>query len=279
MSAYNLKFNKDDSVIRYIVVALLSELTHKVFYFNQVDEDTREKVEIPFFYSITGEERFLLDAFLQDQVIDSNNEVAIGVYDKVPRGIVTINSIVIDAAALVNKYIRTEVTKKIDNKLQTFSYETAIVPLILGFDIKILANNNIEMFKITESVIKTFYKNKTFQVDLGGFRVAANIRLPEDYEYNKLFEFGFTDQKLHEVNYLIEVNSFLPIFDENSKIFGGNRIEEFHLTIDDIAKVPMQGAFSNIGINPDATETDGLGPTGPPDPTVIIDDKDTSPSP
>ena len=40
MSAYNQEFNKDNTILRYIIVALLAELKDKVYYYNQIDEDT-----------------------------------------------------------------------------------------------------------------------------------------------------------------------------------------------------------------------------------------------
>ena len=63
MSAYNQEFNRDNIVLRYITVATLAELQNKVYYYNQVDEDTQVKVPVPFYYSVSGNERLLLDVF------------------------------------------------------------------------------------------------------------------------------------------------------------------------------------------------------------------------
>ena len=70
MATYNLKFNKDDSVIRHIIVGLLADLNNKVFYYIQRTEDNRELVKIPFHYAVTGGEAFLYDNFLQDILLD-----------------------------------------------------------------------------------------------------------------------------------------------------------------------------------------------------------------
>lgn len=63
---YNQKFNKDDSTIRHIIVGLLADLHNKVYYHIQRDDVTRELIQIPFHYAITGSEAFLYDNFLQD---------------------------------------------------------------------------------------------------------------------------------------------------------------------------------------------------------------------
>ena len=277
MSSYNLEFNKDNSIIRYIIVAFLSEMHNTIKFTNIIGEDEKVEISIPFYYSVTGSERFLIDAFLKDVLVDENNDNAIGTYDQVPRGIVQLDSISIDAGSLVNKFVRAEINQKINNELKTFSYETAIIPLIFSFNVVILANNNIEMFKITESLIRTFYKNKTFQIDLGGYRVAGNIKLPEDIQHNKLFEYGFTDKKLHQLEFGIEVYSFLPDFAEETKMFKGNRIEKFIHTIDSLAKVPYPTIhpFSNQSeFNQDSNNT-GYTPSGPGALTQIITGDET----
>ena len=51
MATYNLKFNKDDSVIRHLIVGLLADLNKKVSFYRQLDNDTRAEVDVPFYYS------------------------------------------------------------------------------------------------------------------------------------------------------------------------------------------------------------------------------------
>jgi hypothetical protein len=48
------------------MVATLAELRNKVYYYNQIDEDTLQKINIPFYYSVTGNERFLMDNFIYE---------------------------------------------------------------------------------------------------------------------------------------------------------------------------------------------------------------------
>ena len=63
MATYNLKFNKDDSVIRHIVVGLLADLNSKLSFFRQISNDERVVVDVPFFYAVSGDENFLKDNF------------------------------------------------------------------------------------------------------------------------------------------------------------------------------------------------------------------------
>ena len=47
MANYNLKYNKDDSVLRHIIIGLLADLNEKVFFYIQRNNESRIKIEIP----------------------------------------------------------------------------------------------------------------------------------------------------------------------------------------------------------------------------------------
>ena len=89
MSLYNQEYNKDTIVLRYIIVATLAELKSQLYYYNLVN-DEGVKVEIPFYYSTTGEERFLQDNFVYDTVDQGK---AIGDYETVPRGVLQLQGL------------------------------------------------------------------------------------------------------------------------------------------------------------------------------------------
>lgn len=285
MSSYNLEYNKDEVVLRYVIIALLAELKDKIYFFN-IKDDTKLKINIPFFYSVTGNERFLLDAFLFGA--EENGE-AVGDYDVVPRGVIALSSSAIDAGSLTNKFVRTEFIKEYNGELKTFSLNTMFVPMLLGFECTVITNSNLEMFKATESLISKLYKNNNFYVDLGGFQVQATFSLPEDFEQEKLFEFSLNDKKEFNVKFSIEVRVDYPVFEggillseidqiirvsqfnpdlmgvgvyRDGGIYFGNIIEKFDANVDDIRKSPVDGLLSNQGYN-NLTDQTGLRPTGP----------------
>ena len=70
MSAYNQEFNSDNIVLRYVIVATLAELREKVYFYNRISEDEQVKIQLPFYYSVSGNERFLLDVFKFDEQYD-----------------------------------------------------------------------------------------------------------------------------------------------------------------------------------------------------------------
>ena len=288
MSAYNQEFNKDNTILRYIIVALLAELKDKVYYYNQIDEDTLKKIPVPFFYSITGDGRFLMDNFLYDAEAKGK---AIGDYETVPRGIIQLTGISIDSGNQTNKFARGEFVQEWEGILKTFSLETNFLPLNMSFDCTVVCSSNLEMLKVTESLMSKIYKNTLFQVDLGMMRVQASFSVPEDYTQNRLFEFQLNDKKEWSVTFPIEVSSFMPVFESgilipevslmtreaiksnptaqgvgmlrsgpNNElgIYFGGLFQKFEITQESLLKVQPTGTSSNKGyINPDSIQTGG----------------------
>jgi len=283
MSSYNIETNKDNTILRYVIVATLAELRNKVFYYNRIDEDTLLKINVPFYYSVTGNERFLLDNFLYDAI---DNDKAIGDYEVVPRGVLKLSSLSINPGNQTNKFIKGEFVREVSGVLKTFSLDTSFLPLDISFDVTVVCSNNLEMLKVTESIISKLYKTTTYNVDLGMFRVQAGMAVPEDYAQEKLFEFGLNDKKEFSVTFPIEIQSFIPVFehgvllseiDELTKnvdpnrpgvgmirsnsngelgVYFGGIFQKFEYTIDDIRKAPDRNMFSNRGyVNPDSIIT------------------------
>jgi hypothetical protein len=230
MATYNLKFNKDDSVIRHIIVGLLADLNNKVFYYIQRDQESRELVKIPFHYAITGSEAFLYDNFLQDPLLDPENNRAMGNYNKLPIGIVNMTSMNVDSASLLNKYVRGTYVKEMpDQTVKSFISQFQMIPVTMNFDCTVKVDSNLDQFKIAEALIKTLYKNNQFNVDAGTlqdgtFRLASYYKFPEDQALERPMEFGFTDEKVYTITFSIEMLSFIPSFEKSDEQYNGNRM-------------------------------------------------------
>ncbi len=282
MSAYNQETNADNTILRYVIVATLAELRDKVFYYNKIDEDTLQRINVPFYYSITGNERFLVDNFVYDAIADGKAQ---GNYEVVPRGILQLSSLSIDSGSQTNKFVRGEFVKEIFGKLRTFSVNTNFLPLSMTFGVTVVCSNNLEMLKVTESILSKLYTTTTYSVDLGMFRVQASMAVPTDYSQDKLFEFSINDKKEFNVTFDIDVKSFVPVFEQgvllaeiddlarkakdadgvgmirsNSigelGIQSGGVFQKFNYIVEDIRKAPISDALSNKGyINPDDIKT------------------------
>lgn len=247
MPSYNLKFNADDSVIRHILVGLLADLNRKIFYFNQVDNETRKKIEIPFFYSIAGDESLMYDHFLFDTLKDPDGKIAEANYESVPRGVLNLTSFSIDSSSLVNKYIRGTYSKlEEDNEMRSYIAQFQMIPVIFNYDATIVLDSTLDVFKVTEKLVKQLYKNNQYNVDVGTlqdgtYKIASYYRMPEDYTQERPVQFTFNDKKEYRIIFNIEVLSFIPAFEFEDEQFAGNRmftIENTTRTSLDVDKEP-----------------------------------------
>lgn len=232
MASYNLKFNKDDSIIRHILIGLCADMNNKIFLMNQIDNETRDKVDIPFYFSFTGEEDTLYDYFLLDDSVDPERNKAIANYEVIPRGIVNVTSSGIDPSRLLNKYVRGSYQKLENGTMKAYVAQFQTIPLIMNLDCKIIVDSQLDLFRVFEKVIKKFYKNNSYIVDVGHieegtYKISSTYKMPEDYEMEKPMEFSFDDNKRKMVTFSLEIISFIPAFELDDEQFAGNRMFNF----------------------------------------------------
>lgn len=223
MATYNLKFNKDDSVIRHIIVGLLADLNSKLSFHRQISNDERVVVDVPFFYAVSGDENFLKDSFLFSNVngpgCDPDGQYADGNYDKVPRGIVNLSSFAVDPSKLVNKRNLGHYSMmNQDGLMEGYVAEFEMIPCVIGVDVEILVSSQLDLFKVTEAIVKKMYKANFYNVDAGHleegtYRISSEYMMPDDYSQERPVEYSFDDKANHKITFSLEVNSFVPSFD------------------------------------------------------------------
>ena len=229
MATYNLKFNKDDSVIRHVIVGLLADLNSKLSFYRQISNDERAEIDVPFFYAVSGDENFMKDSFLfsnaNGESCDPNGEFADGNYDKVPRGIVNLSSFSVDPSKLVNKRnMGHYMMMNEDGLMEGYVAEFEMIPCTIGVDVEILLSSQLDLFKVTEAIVKRMYKANFYHVDAGHleegtYRIASEYMMPDDYSQERPVEYSFDDKQNHKVTFSLEIASFIPSFDFEEDVY------------------------------------------------------------
>lgn len=240
MASYNLKYNSDDSIIRHVIIGLLADLNNKVYFHRQLDNNTRAMVDVPFYYSISGDDQFLRDQFLfstasgPDCFPDAG--FADGNYDQIPRGVVSLTGMSIDTGNLVNKRNQGSYTKmNQEGAMEGYTAEFEMIPVTLSLDIEILVSSTLDAFKLTESIIKKLYKSNYFNVEVGHlnegtYRLTSYYALPDSYDIQRPIDFGFEKKDEYKISLPIEINSFIPAFEWETEKHIGNRMFEIRST-------------------------------------------------
>lgn len=222
MAVYNQHFNSDDSAIRHIIIGFLADLNTKLYFYRQINDVERAYVDVPFYYSITGDDQFLRDNFLFSTVSGPNchpeKSFADANYDVVPRGIVNLTGLSIDSAKLVNKRTVGNYNKmNSEGIIESYSSEFDMIPITMNFDVEILVSSTLDSFKITEAIIKRMYKSNYFNVEVGhlregNYRIASYYAFPEDYTMERPIGYTYEEKDKYKVTMQVEVNSFIPSF-------------------------------------------------------------------
>lgn len=227
MSGFLEKYNTDEVFLRGLITSLLKSLNDKLKYIQINDQQEVLEVYVPFFYSMTGDESFLQDFFLEYKECLTDKPMAEGNYDVLPRGIVSLQSSEIDSQNLANKYTRmTYARETVTGEMKTFSSFTNSVPLNLNFNINLKTDTLLDAFKLYQAVIGTFYKTYPFSFEYEGFRIPCQTGFPESYEMNKQLEFSYSNsQKYIEFNFSIVVETYFPEKDLSTERFRGNLMQ------------------------------------------------------
>lgn len=248
MSGFLEKYNIDEVFLRGVIVGLLRSLNEKVTYTQINEEQQMLEVFIPFFYSMSGDESFLQDFYLDYLDCDGNSPFAEGNYDIIPRGVVNLSGVNIDTASITNGFVRaTYNVETAEGQMKAFSAYTSSIPLSMTFDIKLRADTLLDTFKIFQSVIQTFYKVYSFNIEFGGMRVPAQVGFPEQYPNDKQLEFSYlSTQKYIETSFSITLETYYPQKDLATERFRGNLMQagiKLKLSTDETTNLPGKSSL------------------------------------
>ena len=223
MGQFLHKHNTDNVHSRAVIVGLVNLLNTVVQYDNVLGDNTIDQVTVPFYYSMTGDDRFLQDFFLEwNDCIHPKH--ADGNYDVIPRGIVTLTSNAINTSAMTHRFVRGSYTKEVNGQLQTFNSFINSIPLTMAFEVIIQTDTNLDAFKIQQSIIETFYKTQVYSVGFKGFRVPCQVGFPEDYGLDKTFEFTYQTENKIEIKFTLALETYLPVTDSTVERNNANRM-------------------------------------------------------
>lgn len=230
MSGFLEKYNTDDVFMRSLILGLIRMLNDKISYKQVNDKQEVLEVYVPFIYSITGDESFIKDNFIDIVICDEDTEkkFADGNYDVIPRGVVTLSNVSINPSALTNKFIRNNyIREDVKGNVKTFSSYVNNIPLDIDFQVKVRVDTLLDVFKIFQAMLSTFTKVDQFMFDFEGIqKIPAQVGFPSQYDNDKILEFSYlTVQQYIEISCNIKVETYFPQKDLSTERFRGNLMQ------------------------------------------------------
>lgn len=227
MSGFLEKFNTDEVFLRNLISSLLRSLNDKLTYYQVNDQQEKIEVFVPFYYSLTGDEPFLQDYFLEYINCKTDEIHAEGNYDIIPKGIVTFQGVDLDTGGLTNKFTRMNYTvEDKTGQMKTFSSFTNSIPLNVSFNVAMKTDTLLDAFKLFQSAVTIFYKTYSFSFEYDGFRIPVTVGFPESYEMTKATEFTFgSSAPFIDFNFSLALETYFPEKDLSTERFRGNTMQ------------------------------------------------------
>ena len=203
------RFNFEDVFIRDLTVCVLDTLEGEVRWVNRFTAGDVE-VRVPFYYSMTGDERFLLDSF-SDDVVSENRYVELNT-DVIPRGHVTMTGFNIrsDEFANPNVWLRMVVENKTEVKRMLTKIRA--VPVTVNYDLSILLASEIDTFKASQAIINTLWLYRYMYFEHNFLNIDAMMLMPDQNQVEITRDKNLTSDNTIKLQASFEVQTYYPAF-------------------------------------------------------------------
>ncbi len=208
--------NYDDVFYRDLTVCLLDKLEGKVFWKNRFSEKTID-VSVPFYYSLSGDERFLLDSFVDD-IVSNNRYVELNT-DIIPRGHITLSSVNIKSDEFRNPNVWLRTIVENETELKTILKKVRAIPIVASYDVVILLDSEIDVFKCQTALMDTLWLYREMYFEYNFMHIDAILLLPDEIGFEITRETNLSSDNSIKINFTIEVHTFYPsYYKDNEKI-------------------------------------------------------------
>jgi hypothetical protein len=220
---FNDKSNFREVWLRNVLIGFLGYMKNRINWVNEFDSGPVD-VNIPFYGALSGNGRFVLDAFKDDMSIDRIDMNT----DTIPRGAVYFKSwsFVQDNFTNPNIWINHQI--EIDDELKEISSLCKMLPMKISAHIDIILDSEIDVMKAWESLMTSLFIYKYFTYEFKRLPINANFVIPTDMENPIVREKTFGDASSKSVMTVpldIDIYTVFPIFDYENSINSNNQVE------------------------------------------------------
>lgn len=211
---FNQKYNKNNIFNRSIIAGLVNYLNNKVFFINQLSNNSVDVIQVPFYFSFTGDQSMIQKNFTSWDDCKSP-KFADGNYERIPRGVVQLESKTIESSSITQRFIRGTYTKEIDGRLETFNANINPIPYVFSFQISVISDTFTDLSKIEDAIIEAFFRVNIFNVNFRGFMLSCQLSWPESGNVDLHTEYTFPADETQNFKkeFSVEVHTYYPIVD------------------------------------------------------------------
>jgi len=203
------KFNFDEVFFRDLTVCVLDTLEGRLNWINRFTSGDIE-VQVPIYYSLTGDERFLLDSF-QDDIVSENRYVELNT-DQIPRGHLTFNNFNIrsDEFRNPNVWLRSVVEDNLEVK--KLLKQVRAIPITVTYDLGIILKTEIDVFKCAQEIMNTLWLYRFIYFEHNYMNIDAVLTMPDTNAIEIVREKNLKSDNTVKLTLSLEVQTYYPAF-------------------------------------------------------------------
>ena len=209
------KFNMDNVFLRDLTVCLLDTLEGRIKWVNTFTTGS-VNVSVPFYYSVSGDERFLLDSFTDD-VVSENRYVELNT-DIIPRGHLTYTAMNIKSDEFRNPNIWLRTIVENETEVKKILSQVRAVPVTVNYDLSILLKTEIDNYKCTQAIMDTLWMYRYMYFEYNYMSIDAIITIPDTNQIEIIREKNLKSDNSIKLSLALEVQTYYPAFNIDNAI-------------------------------------------------------------
>lgn len=203
------RFNMEDVFFRDLTACVLDTLEGQIRWVNRFSSGD-VAVNVPFYYSLTGDERFLLDSF-QDDIVSENRFVELNT-DIIPRGHITLTGFNIKSDEFANPNVWLRMVVENEVEIRKILTKVRAVPITVNYDLDILLVSEVDIFKCSQAVMDTLWLYKYMYFEYNFMNIDAVILMPDSNSIEIAREKNLTSDNTIKMKVSFEVHTYYPAF-------------------------------------------------------------------
>jgi hypothetical protein len=201
------RFNFEDVFFRDLTTCVLDTMEGQINWLNRFSTGD-VYVKVPFYYSLTGDERFLLDSF-QDDITSNNRFVELNT-DMIPRGHLTLSGFNIKSDEFSNPNVWLRMVVEDSTEVRRVLAKVRAVPISVNYDLTILLSSEVDIFKCSQAIMDTLWLYRFMYFQHNFMNIDAVMVLPDSNQIEIAREKNLTSDNTIKMTVSFEVHTYYP---------------------------------------------------------------------
>ena len=203
------RFNFEDVFFRDLTVCVLDTIEGEIRWVNKFSSGDRV-VNVPFYYSMTGDERFLLDSFTDD-VVSNSRYVDLNT-DIIPRGHLTLTGYEIRSDEFANPNVWLKMVIENDDEIRKILAKVRAIPITAKYDLVIHLSSEIDTFKCSQAIMDTLWLYRFMYFEHNFMNIDAVMQIPDTNNIEINREKSLTSDNTIKLTVSFDVQTYYPSY-------------------------------------------------------------------